>query len=56
MKLAAAAAERFGRIVAGSNNSRNGPMAEIQAAPSPKEGLEDLLWTLLNTREFEFNH
>lgn len=29
---------------------------EIQAAPSVKEGLEDLLWTLLNTREFQFNH
>lgn len=29
---------------------------EIQAAPSPKEGLEDMLWTLLNTREFQFNH
>jgi len=34
VKLAAAAAERFGWIVAGSNNSRNGPMAEIQAAVS----------------------
>jgi hypothetical protein len=30
--------------------------ADIEAAPSPKEGLEDLLWTLLNTREFHFNH
>ncbi|MFO0889462.1 MAG: DUF1549 and DUF1553 domain-containing protein [Isosphaeraceae bacterium] len=30
--------------------------ADIEAAPSPKEGLEDLLWTLLNTREFQFNH
>ena len=34
VKLAATAAERFGWIVAGSNNSRNGPMAEIQAAVS----------------------
>jgi predicted esterase len=34
VKLAAAAAERFGWIVAGSNNSRNGPMPEIQAAVS----------------------
>jgi hypothetical protein len=25
-------------------------------APSFKEGVEDLLWTLLNTREFLFNH
>ncbi len=31
-------------------------IAEIQAAPSPKEGFEDMLWTLLNTREFQFNH
>ena len=31
-------------------------VAEIQAAPAPKEGLEDMLWTLLNTREFQFNH
>ena len=30
--------------------------ADIEAAPSRKEGLEDLLWTLLNTREFQFNH
>src|SRR5262249_18998121 len=31
-------------------------VADIEAAPSPKEGLEDMLWTLLNTREFQFNH
>jgi hypothetical protein len=31
-------------------------VADIAAAASPKEGLEDLLWTLLNTREFQFNH
>lgn len=31
-------------------------IAEIQAAPSLKEGFEDMLWTLLNTREFQFNH
>lgn len=30
--------------------------ALVAEAPSPKEGLEDLLWTLLNTREFQFNH
>lgn len=28
----------------------------VQSAGSPKEGLEDLLWTLLNTREFQFVH
>jgi dienelactone hydrolase len=32
VKLAAGAAERLGWIVAGSNNSRNGPMPEIHAA------------------------
>ena len=31
-------------------------IADIEAARNPKEGLEDLLWTLLNTREFQFNH
>jgi hypothetical protein len=31
-------------------------VADIEAAPGPKEGLEDMLWTLLNTREFQFNH
>src|SRR5262249_18751784 len=28
----------------------------IAAAPSAKEGLQDLLWALLNSREFLFNH
>lgn len=28
----------------------------VATASSSKEGLEDLLWTLLNTREFQFNH
>ena len=28
----------------------------LAAAPSRKEGFEDLLWTLLNTAEFGFNH
>jgi hypothetical protein len=28
----------------------------VSSAPTPKEGLEDLLWAMLNTREFQFNH
>jgi hypothetical protein len=28
----------------------------IKSAPSAKEGLQDLLWVLLNSREFLFNH
>lgn len=38
------------------------PEEELQAqewiakAPSPKEGIQDLLWVLLNSREFLFNH
>ena len=28
----------------------------IAAAPTPKEGVQDLLWVLVNSREFLFNH
>jgi hypothetical protein len=28
----------------------------IGRAPTPREGVQDLLWTLLNSREFLFNH
>ena len=28
----------------------------IERAPNPREGVQDLLWVLLNSREFLFNH
>ncbi len=28
----------------------------IERAPNPRDGLQDLLWVLLNSREFLFNH
>ncbi len=31
-------------------------LAWLKTAPSPKEGSQDLLWVLLNSREFLFNH
>lgn len=31
-------------------------LASIGQAPNPKEGLEDVFWAVLNSREFVFNH
>lgn len=31
-------------------------LEELAITQNPKEGLEDLLWSLINTREFLFNH
>jgi hypothetical protein len=35
---------------------RNESLSAIKSAKNLREGLEDLLWTMLNTREFQFNH
>ena len=28
----------------------------MKASPTPQRGLEDVMWSLLNTREFQLNH
>jgi hypothetical protein len=28
----------------------------ITTAPAPRDGIQDLLWVLVNSREFQFNH
>ena len=37
-------------------DEKQAALAEIATASSPQEGYKDFLWTLLNTREFQFNH
>jgi hypothetical protein len=34
----------------------NESVALVKSAATAKEGLEDFLWAVLNTREFQFNH
>ena len=35
---------------------RDKALSWIAKAPTPKEGAQDLLWSLLNSREFLFDH
>src|SRR5262249_32221950 len=35
---------------------RSSCLTYLKTSPTPKQGLEDVLWSLLNTREFILNH
>ena len=39
-----------------TDKERKEAAAYIAKAPTPKEGYEDLMWVMLNTKEFLFNH
>ena len=39
-----------------SDDERQACLAYVKASPSPQRGLEDVLWSLLNTREFVLQH
>jgi hypothetical protein len=39
-----------------ADDERQRVLGWIERAPNPREGMQDLLWVLLNSREFLFNH
>ncbi len=39
-----------------TDEERQELIASVSAAPNPKQGLEDVFWAILNSREFVFNH
>lgn len=39
-----------------ASDERQRVLGWIERAPNPREGVQDLLWVLLNSREFLFNH
>lgn len=39
-----------------TGEERHAALELVRQAPTPRAGIEDLLWTLINTREFYFNH
>ena len=41
---------------AGSTREKGAAIAYVSTAPTPVEGLEDLLWALFNAKEFLFQH